>query len=91
MGKDQNITLPLAHMNGTGLKSLREDYDLADDTLDNFIAAWERIEFNARDYYPLGPDAWTSALESRQAINRKLREVKAYIDAHREHLYSQEK
>jgi hypothetical protein len=84
-----DLTLPLVHMNGTGLKSLTEDYDLIDDKLHDFLESWQKMEFNARDYYPLGPEAWTKAVEARQEINKKLREVKAYIDAHREHLYSE--
>jgi hypothetical protein len=75
-------------MNGTGLKTLREGYDLADDKLHDFLEAWQRMEFNARDYYTQGPEHWQKATEARQEINAKLREVKGYLDAHREHLYS---
>ena len=85
------IQLPLVHMNGTGIKTLTEDYDAADDKLHDFMETWGKMEFNARDYYPHGPEAWTKALEARQEINAKIREIKNYINAHREHLYDQKK
>jgi hypothetical protein len=78
-------------MNGTGIKTLTEDYDNASDKLRDFVDTWERMEFNARDYYPHGPEAWTKARDARDAINAKIREIKQYIDAHREHLYDQQK
>lgn len=86
-----DLILPLVHMNGTGIKTLTEDYDAADDELRDFIDAWEKMEFNARDYYPHGPEAWTKARDARNAINAKICEIKQYIDAHREHLYDQKK
>jgi hypothetical protein len=85
------IQLPLVHMNGTGIKTLTEDYDNAGDKLRDFVDTWERMEFNARDYYPHGPEAWTKARDARDAINAKIREIEQYIDAHREHLYDQQK
>lgn len=80
--------MPLIHMNGTGKKTLFEDYDTAADKLHDFIESWGKMEFNARDYYPHGPEAWTQARDARDAINAKIREIREYIDAHREHLYS---
>jgi hypothetical protein len=91
METKSKIQLPLVHMNGTGIKTLTEDYDNAGDALHTFIDAWERMEFNARDYYPHGPEAWTQARDARDAINAKIREIEQYIDAHREHLYDQQK
>ena len=91
METKSKIQLPLVHMNGTGIKTLTEDCDNASDKLRDFVDTWERMEFNARDYYPHGPEAWTKARDARDAINQKLRDVKDYIDAHREHLYDQQK
>ena len=82
------IQLPIVHMNGTGIKTLTEDYDNADDALHTFIDVWGRMEFNSRDYYPLGPESWTHARERRDEINAKIREIKEYINAHREYFYS---
>lgn len=88
---EKTIMLPLVHMNGTGHRTLTEDYDAADETLENFIRTWGDIEFNSRDYYPLGDHAWTEARDARDAINQKIRDIKDYIQAHREHLYAQKK
>ena len=83
-----DLQLPLVHLNGTGIKTLTEGYDDADDTLQGFIDSFGSIEFNARDYYPLGPEAWEKAVDARSEINQKIRDIKDYLDAHRAHLYS---
>lgn len=82
-----DITLPTVHMNGTGKKTLMEGYDGAADALLAFADAFGRIEFNARDYYVQGSDAYPKARDNRDAINLKIREIRDYIDAHREYLY----
>lgn len=80
--------LPTLHSNGTSQKMLADGYDLAADKLYDFAKAWGAIEFNARDYYVQGPDAWTAALEEREAVNAKIREIKNYLDGMREHLHA---
>jgi len=82
------ITLPTIHSNGTSKKMLTDGYDLAADTLEDFIAAYGSVEFNARDYYVQGPDAWTKALKEREAMNAKIRDVKNYLTEIRQHLHS---
>ena len=79
--------LPTVHSNGTGFKTLKECYDKADDALFDFIAAWEGIEFNARDYYVSGPEAWTKAIEQRQEMSSIIRAVREYIIAHQIHIH----
>ena len=83
-----DITLPIIHRNGTSRADLQKCYDAADDALFEFIRAWESMEFNARDYYPQGPESWIMALTARQNINLKIREIRDYITKHREHLYA---
>ena len=80
------MQLPTIHMNGTGAKTLREHYDRADDALFEFKEAFSAIEFNARDYYVDGPDAWGNAVEARLEINRKIQDIQLYLNAHRAHL-----
>ncbi len=77
------FTTPTVHMNGTGFKTLNEDMEKIDDAFFLFINTWERVEFNARDYYVQGPEAFTQARDERLAINVKIRDIKRYIDAHR--------
>jgi hypothetical protein len=57
-GVMQNITLPLIHLNGTSRNNLIDGYDKAAYALSDFENAFDAIEFNARDYYPKGPDAF---------------------------------
>jgi hypothetical protein len=83
-----DITLPIIHRNGTSRADLQKCYDAADDALFEFIRSWESMEFNARDYYPQGPESWIMALTARQNINLKIREIRDYITKHREHLYA---
>jgi hypothetical protein len=83
------LTTPTVHMNGTGFDMLWEGYDAADDKLIELRDAFGQIEFNARDYYVQGPDAWNKAVEERQAINQKIRDIKDYLDEHRQALDSQ--
>ena len=83
----QNITLPTVHMGGNSRKDLQEGYSNAALELENFIEAWGRIEFNARDYYVVD-GAWTKARDERDAMNAKLRDVRNYLQAIQEHLYS---
>lgn len=85
--KIEQIQLPTIHLNGTSQKMLFTGYDRAASLLHNFTEAWSEIEFNARDYYVDGPQAWGKAMDCRQEISRRIQEVKDYLNAHREHLY----
>ncbi len=89
MPKEPIYTLPTVHMNGTGLRTLRETYDAAADALEDFITKWGGIEFNARDYYVDGPEAFEAARTDREAMAGKIRDIRRYLERHREHLYDQ--
>lgn len=89
MPQETTLTLPTVHLNGTGHTTLADGYEKADDALRDFTKAFGEIEFNARDYYPQGPEAWEKARDQRSAINLKLREIKTYIDAHRLAIHDQ--
>jgi len=84
------MTLPQIHINGTGRETLFLGYQNAEDKLREFITAWESIEFNARDYYPMGEHAFTAALATRQEMASKIRDLKVYLGAHVEHVYHNE-
>ena len=81
------MTLPTIHFNGTSRKSLQEDYESAAHALEDFIDQWGQVEFNARDYYVVD-GAWSKALEEREAINAKIRDIRTYLQTIREHLHS---
>jgi len=82
------MTLPLIHLNGTSKETLAEGYDNAACKLREFIDAWEGVEFNARDYYPQGPEAWNEALAKREEMNAKIVEVLEYLTDHREVIHA---
>lgn len=82
------IPLPIVHLNGTGRESLKRDYDLLHEKLEEFMEVWRKTEFHARDYYPGGDTYYASALAVRQGLHRGLIDIETYIDAHRAHLHN---
>ena len=55
------MILPTVHLNGTGAQDLFDGYKNARTAVNDAIDAICKIEFNARDYYPQGPDAYSEA------------------------------
>jgi hypothetical protein len=66
---------PTIHMNGTGKRMLEEGYNAAYQAVDAAIDAICNVEFNARDYYPQGPEAWGEARDEQNDRLKKLRDV----------------
>lgn len=64
-------------------------YDAIDEALYRLSMAWGEVEFNALDYYPQGPDAYTKARQERLEQAAKLNEFRAYLDGIRQSLYDQ--
>jgi hypothetical protein len=54
------ITLPVIHLNGTSPKDLLEGYRNACAAVRDAMDAIAKIEFNARDYYPV-EGSWEKA------------------------------
>jgi hypothetical protein len=81
-----DLTLPSIHLNGTGRKMLTDDYGVAYRTLQAAIRAFQSIEFNARDYYPQGADAFARARSQRDVQLHHLAEVQRYLETHLMHL-----
>ena len=82
------MTLPTIHRNGTSAKDLQAGYDAAAYALEAFSDAMSNIEFNSRDYYVQNDQAWNQAVEERQTISEKIKEVSNYLQEIREHLYA---
>jgi len=82
------MILPTIHRNGTSAANLQQGYDAAAEALYTLEQALNSIEFNARDYYVQGDAAWTQAYAERRAINAKVKDVSAYLQEIREHLYA---
>jgi hypothetical protein len=77
-----NITPPIIHLNGTSALNLLSDYAAADDAFFKFVDAWGQIQFNARDYYPKGPEYFEAARDHREEISRRIAEIREYLTAH---------
>ena len=79
-------TLPTIHINGTARQTLLDHYNDAYRALLTAHAAFAEIEFNARDYYPQGPDAYPRARTERDIALHKFADLKQYLEAHLVHL-----
>jgi hypothetical protein len=76
------LVLPLIHSNGTSPDELYRDYRAAMEACLAAVKALERVEFNSRDYYPIGPDAFTRARVDRAVMFGGLRSAADYCLAH---------
>jgi hypothetical protein len=83
------MILPTIHSNGTSVQTLIDGYDAIDEALYRLTIKWGEVEFNARDYYPQGPDAYTQARDERQQQSANIRELRDYVNGIRQHLYDQ--
>ena len=81
--------LPTVHLGGTSHKMLTQDYEDAYFAFKTFTKAFGHIEFNARDYFVQGPEAWITAVEARMEINQKIRDIVKYVEDHLESLAEQ--
>jgi hypothetical protein len=81
-----DLTLPSIHLNGTGRKMLTDDYGTAYRALQTAFRAFQSIEFNARDYYPQGGDAFAQARTQRDIQLHHLAEVRHYLETHLAHI-----
>jgi hypothetical protein len=73
--------LPTIHLNGTGAKSLADEYRQVYQALDRASDALAAATCKYRDFYPQGTDAWQQARNERAEMFRKLAEVQAYAEA----------
>jgi len=81
------MTFPLIHNNGTGVQSLTAEYNDAHDAFEAFKASFCATTHHARDFYPLGADAFAKATKERQDIFRHMESIQTYLEAMRLHLY----
>ena len=72
------VTLPTIHLNGTGARTLSNDYRMVCQAVNDTVTALEKAEFHQRDFYPQGSEAWQNAKAEREEAFRKLKEVKEY-------------
>ena len=81
MNKTTTI-LPTIHLNGSSAQCLTDDYSHARRAVQEASIALMSVDFNSRDYYVQGPNAWTEAVKQRHDLYQHLSEV---FDALHEH------
>jgi hypothetical protein len=81
----EKMTLPTIHTNGTSARELARGYSNARLAVQEAIEILSKVEFNARDYYPQGQDAWNAAVRERSDTFDKLRSVTGELYALEEH------
>ena len=86
-----NITAPTVHLNGTSHKDLYAGYEAAYHAVRAAQEAIGNIEFNARDYYVQGPEAWSKAQDHRIEQRQALAQVEEYLLQHLLSLQEQER
>ena len=75
------ITKPLVHLNGTSREALLDGYTNACHALRSAREAVIEASPNARDYYPLGNDAYRKAEKEHVARLQKLEDVRRELEA----------
>ena len=78
----KDITFPMVHLNGTGETTLRREYYDFYKALCKAESAMHKVTFHARDYYPLGENAFSDALEERREMMVSLVRLRQYIRRH---------
>lgn len=89
MNDKPTTPMPTVHLGGTSHKKLTQDYEDAYYAIKTFTKAFGHIEFNARDYYVQGPDAWNDAADARTDMNVKIVDLMKYVEDHLESLAEQ--
>lgn len=77
---------PTVHLNGTSKQSLLDDLEEAHWKLREAIEALAKIGPNARDYYPQGVDAYSTARAEHGARLQKLIDVRIELEQIAEHI-----
>jgi hypothetical protein len=80
------MQMPTIHFNGTNGRDLLEQYCEIGRAIANAIEKMVHNGPNGRDYYPLGPAAFSIAASEHEARIKKLREVREEIEQIAEHI-----
>ena len=74
---------PTIHLGGTNEVQLSDDYGKAYEAIVAAREAFDKIEFNSRDYLPYGNNGpWQAAVEWRERITQSLCDVEDYLLNH---------
>lgn len=78
--------MPFIHLNGNRPEELMAQYMAAGSAIGVAIQKFCDIDFNARNYYPLGDDAWRMARDENARQLAALNAAQDYVLAHCEHI-----
>jgi hypothetical protein len=81
------MQLPCIHSNGNSGSVLGHQYFESLKALGDFKKLFYEIEFHARDYYPLGNEAWLKARAQREVQKANIEALQTYLDAHSGHCF----
>lgn len=81
------MQLPLIHLNGNSPQNLGGQYWEALRVLNELQEKFSKIEFHARDYYPLGDEVWLKARAQREVQKANIASLRKYLDAHAAHCF----
>lgn len=74
----EKTILPTIHLNGTGAKTLMDEYTAVANAVMAAEEALDKATCNARDFYPQGDGAQQRAAEQRARMFALLKEVREY-------------
>jgi hypothetical protein len=83
----QAIEMPIIHMNGTHPDTLIEGYLEACRACNSALETFRKVEFNARDYYPKGDEAWAKASQQHQKHFKAVSDASEFFFAIVEHCH----
>jgi hypothetical protein len=75
-----SMTFPLIHLNGNDGAKLGQQYFDALSALENFSQKFFAVEFHQRDYYPKGDQVWQKAIQERDEIKEKIKDIRKYLE-----------
>jgi hypothetical protein len=81
------MQLPLIHLNGNCGEKLGEQYWEALLILNDLSTTFSEIEFHARDYHPLGAEAWLKARAQRESMKANINSLRDYLSLHSQHCF----
>ena len=82
-----SIQFPFIHMNGNSGTALSKQYFNALTHLLKFEEEFYKIEFHARDYYPLGDQAFEKARAERELVKARIAHIRTYLELHAAHCF----
>lgn len=71
--------LPTIHSNGTKAEDLRDGYIEMFHAAQAVRDAFQKVEFNARDYYPQGPEAFSKAQKEMTGVLKSVQDASDYF------------